>query len=232
MRIRLGQVCKKYIFQEEEGKEGTKHLQGSISLKIKARLTELKKWDSRIHWECTKNVKAADAYCCKEETRAGRIFTHEKKRAFIRTKSKFDGMEPREEIMEVITQEPDNRTLHWFWSKEGAVGKTTTAAYLEHNYEGVYVVNGKAADMKNQVISQLKEGNDLDIVIITVPRTAENYVSYAAMEEIKDALIYSGKYEGGSANIEHPHVMILANFPPNESACSVDRWNVVELKKK
>ena len=68
-------------------------------------------------------------------------------------------------------------------------------------------------------------------MIITVPRTAAGYVSYSAIEEIKDGMIYSGKYEGGFANIEHPHVIILANFEPEREKLSSDRWNVIELKK-
>lgn len=230
-RIRLGQTCKKYTFQEETGKEGTKHLQGSISLTTKARLTELKKWNDKIHWEPTKNCKAADKYCCKEETRSGRIFTHEKKRAFVRSFSKFDKLKPRDDVMEVISKEPDNRTINWFWSKEGAVGKTSTAAYLERNYEGVCIANGKGADIKNHVINYIGQGNDLDILIINVPKTAEGYVSYGAIEEIKDATIYSGKYEGGFANIEHPHVIVFANFPPDTTTMMEDRWNIVEIKK-
>ncbi|AXH74396.1 MAG: putative viral replication protein [Circoviridae sp.] len=238
LKIQFNKLCKKYVFQEETGEEGTKHLQGSISLKKKARLTELKKIEERIHWETTKNCKAADKYCCKEETRTGEIFTHEKKKAFIRTKSKFDDIEPRQDIIECISKEPDNRTINWFWSDKGAVGKTSTAAWIEHNYENVCVVNGKGADMKNQVIKHL-ENNELDILIITVPRSAKGYVSYGTMEEIKDGLIYSGKYEGGFANIEYPHVIVLANFAPDnnlEEVMSKDKFNIVnidiEQKKK
>lgn len=232
MRIKCGQLCKKYVFQEEKGEEeGTMHLQGSIVLKTKARITELKKWDERIHWEATKNAKAADKYCCKEETRAGRIFTHEKKKAFIRTWSKFDELEPRKEIMDIITEEPDKRTINWIWSEKGGIGKTSTCAYIEHNYENVCIVNGKGTDIKNQVITHLQRGDDLDILIINVPRCNENHVSYAAMEEIKDGLIYSGKYEGGFANVEHPHVIVISNFHPELEKLSEDRWNIIELKE-
>lgn len=231
IRIVFNRLCKKYIFQEETGEKGTKHLQGSISLKVKARITELKKIDDRIHWETTKNAEAADKYCCKEETRSGRVFSHEKKKAFVRSSSKFDAIEPRKDIISIIEKEPDNRTINWVWSDEGGVGKTSTCAYIEHNYEGVCIVNGKGADIKNQVINHIQAGNDLDVLIINVPRCNENHVSYAAIEEIKDGLIYSGKYEGGFANVEHPHVIVISNFAPEKWKLSEDRWNVVEIKK-
>ena len=90
------------------------------------------------------------------------------------------------------------------------------------------IVNGKGADIKNQVINYLKD-NELDILIINVPRCNENHVSYAAMEEIKDGLIYSGKYEGGFANIEHPHVIVISNFAPEAHKLSEDRWNIKKI---
>ena len=235
MRLWLDNNCKTYVFQEETGEKGTKHLQGSISLSGKMRLTELKKIDSRIHWETTRNVVAAEKYACKEETRTGEIYRKtEKKRLFIRSMSKFDSIEPRKEVMEILEKEPDNRTINWIWSSKGGLGKTSTAAYLERNFEGVCIVNGKGADIKNSVIKHLDgevgcAKKELDVVIVPVPRCNENYVSYAALEDIKDGLIYSGKYEGGFANIEHPHVVVMSNFYPDVSQLSEDRWNIICL---
>ncbi|UOF78643.1 rep protein [Circoviridae sp.] len=232
-KLWLDGKCKKYIFQEETGKQGTKHLQGSVSFIKKYRWKELKEIHTpyqEIHWEVTKNSKKADEYCCKEDTRTGRVFEFSKKNLFRRTKSKFEDIRPREDILETISKEPDNRTINWFWSDEGGLGKTSTVAYVEHNYNNVCVANGKGADIKNSVISHLEE-NELDVLFITVPRCAEGYVSYSVIEEIKDGLIYSGKYEGGFANIEHPHVVVISNFPPDTSKLSEDRWNIVEIKK-
>lgn len=231
LKILFNKICKSYHFQKEVGKEGTRHLQGCISLIKKMRITELKKITcNAIHWEPTKNVDAAKLYCLKDESSTGERWSHEKTKLFKRTKSKFDSMEPRKEIMDIVTVEPDNRTINWVWSEEGGVGKTSTCAYLEHMHEGVCIANGKGNDIKNTVVKHLEE-NDLDVLIINVPRCNENYVSYAAIEEIKDGLIYSGKYEGGFANIEHPHVIVISNFYPEISKLSEDRWNIIELKK-
>lgn len=230
LRILFNKITKKYVFQEEMGECGTKHLQGSISLKVKARLTEMKKINPKIHWEPTKNADAADAYACKAETRCGEVYTHEKRKPFQRTVSKFDEIVPREEVIKLIEEEPDKRTIHWVWSAEGKLGKTSTAAYIEHNYEGVCVANGKAADIKNQIVKVCEE-DDLNVLIITIPRSARDYLGglYGVLEEVKDGLIYSGKYEGGFLNIEHPHVIVMCNFPPDETQMSEDRWNVIEL---
>ena len=227
-KLTLDRLCKQYVFQEECGSEGTRHLQGCFTLKKKMRLTELKKIDKRIHWEETRNEGAAEKYCCKEETRIGQIYRKEKKKLFKRTYDKFEGLEPRQEIMDIVTQEPDRRTINWIWSEQGGLGKTSTAAYIERNFDGVCVANGKAADIKMTVINHLEE-NDLECLIVNVPRQSEQYVNYGVLEEIKDGLIYSGKYEGGFANIQHPHVVVLANFAPDTGMMSEDRWNIVCL---
>jgi hypothetical protein len=63
--------CMWYIFQEETGESGTPHLQGTLYLKNKQRLNQLKVWCKQIHWEATRSVKASIAYCLKEESRTG-----------------------------------------------------------------------------------------------------------------------------------------------------------------
>ena len=62
---------------------------------------------------------------------------------------------------------------------------------------------------------------------MNVPKCLESegggYISYEALENIKDMYFYSGKYEGGCVNGNSPHIYIFANFPPDESKMTVDR---------
>lgn len=67
----------KYIFQEEIGKNGTPHLQGCFNMKDTWTLKRLKELlGKEVHLEICRNFKAAQRYCCKEETRNGEIFTN------------------------------------------------------------------------------------------------------------------------------------------------------------
>ncbi len=59
----------------------------------------------------------------------------------------------------------------------------------------------------------------------------EDYVSYQALEEIKDGIFFSGKYEGGMKIFNSPHVICFANFSPAEHKLSGDRWVVEEVSK-
>jgi hypothetical protein len=65
-----------YIFQEETGKEGTPHLQGTLILKNPQALSYLKKINGRAHWEVCRNKFASVNYCQKGETRTGKLYTN------------------------------------------------------------------------------------------------------------------------------------------------------------
>lgn len=65
-----------YVFQEEKGAEGTKHLQGIVMFKNAISFNSIKKLMPRAHIEATKNKMASINYCTKEETRDGGIYSN------------------------------------------------------------------------------------------------------------------------------------------------------------
>lgn len=67
------------------------------------------------------------------------------------------------------------------------------------------------------------------IIIYDIPRTQLEYVNYDALEKLKNGMAMSGKYEGGMILMPHPHVVVFANQPPDESKLSSDRWFIHEI---
>jgi hypothetical protein len=65
-----------YVFQEETGKNGTKHLQGILMYNNARTFTHMKKLNNKCHWEPCKNKTASIRYCSKKDTRTGQIFTN------------------------------------------------------------------------------------------------------------------------------------------------------------
>lgn len=65
-----------FVFQQEEGKEGTPHLQGLIELKMAVAFSWVKKLIPRAHWEICRNKLAARQYCAKEDTRTGEVYSN------------------------------------------------------------------------------------------------------------------------------------------------------------
>lgn len=209
-----------YIFGEEVGAEGTHHLQGFISHNKKLRPNEKFK-NPRIHWEkCIGNKEQNITYCSK----SGIIHTN--------METLLDPMDNltlhkwQVEVLEDIKVRPDSRKIIWIWEEDGCTGKTSLAKHICMNNDRAIYVNGKAADVKCCIADMLKKDVHPNVVIFGFPRTSEDYVSYAALEEVKDGIFFSGKFESGMCIFNPPHVIVFANFAPDESKLSKDRWNI------
>ncbi len=224
LKMRFNKMCKWWVFEEEKGKKGTPHLQGNISLKVKLRLTSIKKWDKRIHWEPTRNVEAAIEYCQKET----KIYTNIDLEDF----NEYDKIEWRGWQKEVIKQVEvkcnEDRKINWLYDERGNVGKSYITKYLMR-VENALVVEGKKTDIFHQIAKRKEENIAIPLVIIDVPRSSFNNISYSAIECIKNGFISSGKYEGGQYTFRSPHVFVFANTEPDKDKFSEDRWNIVNI---
>ena len=113
--------------------------------------------------------------------------------------------------------------------------ETTFCKYLNKTYGGC-VIGGKSADSKNCVatyIANSKDGRAPELVICPIPKSYDvEYISYEAIEMIKDMFFYSGKYEGGQVNDACPHVFVFGNSKPDISKMMKDRWKVYEILDK
>lgn len=219
-----------YIFGKEEGESGTPHLQGYLEAPLKIRPIEKLKLDRSIHWERAKgNRKQNVTYCSKDG-----CYVHSatmKPRRPLKLLTEEELYDWQRELLGLISEDPDDRTIHWYWSMEGNIGKTTFGKYLFARH-GATILAGKGADVRNGVVeySKRNDGDTPEFVIYPIPRSyAAEYVSYEAIESVKDMFFYSGKYEGGAICGNCPHVLVFANHPPDTSKMSVDRWNIVQI---
>lgn len=201
------------------------HLQGYIESPIKIRPIEKFK-TTNIHWEKCKGSREDNIkYCSKEENY---------KTTFKLRKKIIDPLEGKElfpfqkEILEITNNTPDDRSIYWFWETNGNKGKTSIAKHLCMHKNALYL-SGKSADIK-YAIAEYLENNELDIVILDFVRSLEEYISYEAIESIKNGIFFSGKYEGKMCIFNPPHVICLANFEPHIEALSKDRWIIKNLQ--
>lgn len=226
-----------YRFQEEVGTEGTPHLQGYVVFKNPRSFEALKKINKRAHWERTKNIHAARNYCSKEDTATGR-FWEDNVPEKVKKPKKTPPRDPlanknlhpwQAEVLGIINLEPDDRKIYWIVDEKGGAGKTSLCKHicLTHPYEALYV-GGKASDMKYAVTEFIQE-NNLKIALFDFSRTQEDHISYQGIEEIKNGIFFSGKYESGMQIFDNPHVFCFANFEPDYTALSEDRWHVINV---
>lgn len=217
-------------WQMEKGESGTEHLQGVVRFKNQKTFNALKKDWPKIHWEKCKSWKAALDYCWKDETCIGG-------RASSVWEVIKDPLEPymeelhwwQQDVLKLIDEEPDDRSIYWFWEKEGNVGKTSLAKHICLKRKDAIYVSGKAADVKFG-ISQMKKKPK--IVVWDLVRSRQQYISWEGIEEVKNGICFNTKYESGMMLYNCPHVICFANFPPQEDALSGDRWKIVNIDSK
>jgi len=225
-------IAKAWVFQYEMGDQGTLHLQGYVQFKVKTRPIE-KFEEKKIHWEVCRNIEKSILYCQKKETRVEgtQVFKHGIKAELIDPLEGLTLWDWQADIIAIINGTPHNRRIYWFWESDGGVGKTVFTKHLAI-HAGALVLGGKASDIKCGIQRFLEQGRTPDLLIFDIPRTTEAYVSYEALEKAKDGCFFSGKYESGMCLYNTPHVLVFANFPPNEEKLSRDRWVIKELPKR
>jgi len=220
----------KYVFQEETGANGTKHLQGYFETKNAIRFDTLKKFNKNIHWEKCRDKKKSIAYCQKSESRTGKVYIHGLKK-IVEIKDPLKGKELYEwqkNILDLIKTEPDERKIYWYWEADGNKGKSSLVKHILLNYNAI-CVDGKGNDILHGVASWIEENDSIDIVLIDLARTREGYVSYEAIEKIKNGFFFSGKYESKQIIFNIPHLIIMANFQPDRTKLSLDRWLIENI---
>jgi len=215
--------------QTELTKDGKPHLQGMVWCKTKCRQTIFKLLKG-AHFERLKDIDDTANYCNKEESHDGvyRISWGFPDPKYV---EEIDNLYKWEiDIIALLNTVPDKRSIYWFWEADGCAGKTTFQKYLYTRFERIVVLSGKAADMKNGIISFQEKNNCLpSIVLINIPRSCHDFVSYTGLEEIKDMFFFSGKYEGGMVHGKCPHVVIFANEEPDYKKMSPDRFIVKNI---
>lgn len=216
--------CIKYRFQEETGESGTKHLQGAVWCKKSMRHSEFK-LPKQIHWEAMRNESASADYCGKVETRTGKLFEY----GFPKAIKIISELRPYQKFVEELyAEEPDDRSVYWFYEETGNVGKSALCKYMYMKYGVLFCNGGKVGDLINLVFNANMD--ETKAVIWDIPRSSGGAISYSAVEQIKNGLICNTKYETGNKVFNAPHIFIFANFAPmNMDNLSNDRWNIFKI---
>lgn len=219
--------CSTYAINPEVGENGTPHLQGYIEFKNPRHFNALKKLYPKIHWEKARNKEAALEYCKKSETQVGECFTNTRRPV----KDPLNGRTPKpfqKDVIDLLEIEADDRKIIWMYDLVGGMGKTSLAKHLCIKYPNkILYITGKANDVKYGIKTFLdNKENDLYMCIFDFCRSSESYISYQAIEEIKNGIFYNTKYESCMVTFNNPHVVIFANFKPDETKLSKDRWDI------
>lgn len=213
-----------YLFSKETGQnDETPHLQGYFEMKNAVRFDTLKKLHPQIHLEKAKgNLQQQFDYILKED---GEYFTNIKTpytEILEPTITEFKNWQQK--VINIMKQKPERRTIYWIYDENGNSGKTELCRYLFRKNEIMWIRTAKTNDIKH-ILSENKNCRD---IIFDLPRDSKT-IDYTLLEELKDGLLFSGKYEGKCKEIAIPHIFIMSNQKPNLNKMSKDRIIEIEI---
>lgn len=221
-------VCK-WVAGQEVGENGTPHIQGYILFRDRVRPLSFfpgeHDWGRKCHWEAAKGSPQDNyRYCTKDNRFIASGFPKP-----VRTITELRPWQSR--IVELIKTEPDERKIYWYWEETGNVGKTALCKYLHVHHNAIFCASGKEGDILYHIMNSGIAERDPGIVIYDIPRSHQGHISYSALEQVKNGMVFSPKYESGSLVFNPPHIVIFANFPPVfPERLSADRWVITKLE--
>lgn len=237
--------CTELIAQEERGEDGTLHIQGYVGFSSQKSANQMQEFLPRSNNANTESAKYKE-YCCKPKSavEGGRKWFWSKKQ-FEENKEKNERSQIRDimveknhkytwwqtKLLDLFKTTPDFRTIHWYWSDAGSIGKTSFARHIWRNGEQMLFVNGKGDNIKGCIAKRKQQGKpDANVIIYGIPRdTNALHVSYKGLEEVKDGIFFSPRYESDMVVTNPPHLVVFANIPPLIHKLSEDRWNIVKI---
>lgn len=120
------------------------------------------------------------------------------------------------EMIQKIEEQKEREVL-WIYDEKGGAGKTLLSKYLIAEKKALRFTNGKTADIAYAM-------KPTPLVVFDFSRSLAECVNYDVIEQIKNGMVFSGKYESCCKMFAPPKVVIMANFYPNTTKLSNDRW--------
>lgn len=115
----------------------------------------------------------------------------------------------------------NDRKVLWIYDEQGGRGKSTLAKYIMANYDAIILHSGSTADI-SMAYGQQK------YVIFDYTRTTEK-VNYEAIENLKNGVLFSSKYQSKMKFFQPPKILCLSNNLPDLHGLSKDRWHILHF---
>ena len=126
-------------------------------------------------------------------------------------------------LEEDLENDADDRSVVFYVDAEGGKGKTWFQQYYVTKFpEKCQILGiGKRDDM-TFAIDETKS-----VFLINVPRGSMQYLQYAVLEQLKDRMVFSTKYQTRMKTLaKSPHVIVFCNEEPDMEKMSADRYSM------
>lgn len=112
------------------------------------------------------------------------------------------------------------RQVLWIYDPVGGRGKTELSNYLCYRYGALVLSNSSTKDIAYAYQKH---------VIFDYARTTQEHVNYEVIEQLKNGRMFSSKYNSKCKVFPSAKVLCLANFLPDYTGLSSDRYHVLEI---
>lgn len=132
----------------------------------------------------------------------------------------------QQELEELLEGEASPRSVMFFVDPEGGNGKTWFQQYYLTKFpDRTQVMSiGKRDDLAHY-IDPLKTH-----FFFNVPRHGMEYLQYTILEQLKDRMVFSPKYNSKTKILRHiPHVVVFCNEEPDMTKMTDDRYVVKHM---
>lgn len=219
----LSQQFTKYIIGEEICPTTNKqHLQCFLYNNHQVSFSSIKeKWPT-AHIETAKgSIEDNLKYCSKE----GNYITNIKKKRPLKTITDEQLYDWQKEILTICQGIPDDRTIYWYWEPVGNMGKSAFCKYMAVHHGAAVITTAKSADIATCI------DEETEIYIFDFPRNSEGFSPWNGIEQLKNGLITEAKLKKKAKTtiINCPHVIIFANWVPDNIPLSADRLKINRL---
>lgn len=120
----------------------------------------------------------------------------------------------------------NEREITFVVDRTGNHGKSWFFRYYQQNHDEKcqIILPGKKLDMAHV----LQPGKR--VYLFDCPRSKQGeFIQYDFLEEVKNGLVFSGKYESAMKTFKPPHVVVAMNEDPDMDKLSADRYNIINL---
>lgn len=133
----------------------------------------------------------------------------------------------QQRVHELVDEHPDDRKIIFVVDENGNSGKSYLTRYWFSEYpDMVQMLSvGKRDDLAHAIDPEKR------LFVFDVPRGGMEFLQYTILEQLKNRMVFSPKYQSGTKVLRHqPHVVVFCNEDPDRNKMTRDRFKVLNIR--
>lgn len=139
-------------------------------------------------------------------------------------------LKPWQQEVVRLSKEWDTRSIYVIVDKQGGIGKSTLAAYMDVHGLGLEI---PFANDYRDIMRMVMDMPSSNCYIIDMPRALKKeklYQMWSAIESVKNGYVFDDRYTFKRKRFDCPQIFVYTNTEPDISLLSRDRWKILTVK--